>query len=361
MSLRVFLGDYSVPGVSRKFSASMSLIRFHRLRSIDSGLSHLTFLRVIEMKQMSHWFSKVSVLALSAMSASALAAPERWQLNMPKGVTSTSQTAWELHMIFFWICVVIGIMVFGAMIIAMFRFRKSKGAIPDTKFTHSTKLELIWTFVPVLILIYGGVIATKGLLAIVDSSNAEMTVKVTGYQWLWKYEIVDYKGKPTGVSFTSRLADSSNVARQLGSGIDVNTVENYLLDVDRPLVIPTKTKVRFVFTADDVIHAWWVPDLGWKQDAIPGIINDQWTRIEKPGVFRGVCAELCGKDHGFMPIVLNVVEADEFEQWLAKNGSGANAPAAVEGTTDSFEATPTSAATTPALESKDSPAVVAAG
>jgi cytochrome c oxidase subunit 2 len=174
---------------------------------------------------------------------------------------------------------------------------------------------------PILILIGSAWPATTLLLRMADTSGSEMTVKVTGYQWKWRYEYVDFFGKDPGINFVSSLEAQSNRARQLGSGIDpasiqVDGVSTYLLDVDKPLVLPTGVKIRFVFTADDVIHAWWVPSLGWKQDAIPGIINSAWTEISQPGTYRGQCAELCGRDHGFMPIVVKAVPKAEFEQWM---------------------------------------------
>ena len=262
-----------------------------------------------------------SALLGLAACGTALANPEPWQLNMARGVTHTSQQVHEVHMLILWICVVIGVLVFGAMGVAMFRFRKSKGAVPAT-WSHSTKLELIWTIIPVLILIGCAWPATRILVDMADTTESEMTVKVTGYQWKWRYEYVDYFDKNPGVSFISSLAEQSARTRQLGSGLDPHAVKDgdyssYLLDVDHPLVLPTNVKVRFVVTADDVIHSWWVPVLGWKQDAIPGIINSAWTKIERPGVYRGQCAELCGKDHGFMPIVVKAVDKAEFEQWLA--------------------------------------------
>ena len=247
-----------------------------------------------------------------AQDAANHADPHRWQLNMAPGVTPTSHAAYDAHMIVLWICVIIGIIVFGAMAYAMFKFRKSKGAVPDKDFTHSTKLEIIWTTVPVLILIGLAFPATSGLMRMYDTRDAEMTVKVTGYQWMWKYE---YLGE--GVEFTSRLDRESDRIRQAGEQPTLEANPHYLLDVDNRLVLPVDTKVRFVITADDVIHAWWVPALGWKQDAIPGLINEAWTEIKEPGVYRGQCAELCGKDHGFMPIVVKAVSKDEYASWLA--------------------------------------------
>ena len=240
------------------------------------------------------------------------AAPERWQLNMGRGVTHLSEIAYESHMIVLLICVVIGLLVFGAMAVALFKFRKSKGAVA-AQFSHNTTAEVIWTIVPIIILIGLAWPATANLIKMYDTRNAEMTVKVTGYQWMWKYE---YLGE--GVEFTSRLARDSDAMRQSGEVPDVAANPNYLLEVDNQLVLPTDTKIRFVITADDVIHAWWVPALGWKQDAIPGFVNEAWTDISVPGVYRGQCAELCGKDHGFMPIVVRAVPRAEFDAWLAE-------------------------------------------
>ena len=252
------------------------------------------------------------LVAQAQSAAAGPADPHRWQLNMGRGVTPTAHAAYDAHMITLWICVVIGVIVFGAMAIAMFKFRKSKGAVPDTGFTHSTKLEVLWTALPILILVGLAFPATSGLMRMYDTRDAAMTVKVTGYQWMWKY---DYLGE--GVEFTSRLDRKSDDIRQ--SGVDARTADHphYLLDVDNQLVLPVNTKIRFVLTADDVIHAWWVPALGWKQDAIPGIVNEAWAEIEEPGIYRGQCAELCGKDHGFMPIVVRAVSKDEYATWLA--------------------------------------------
>lgn len=263
----------------------------------------------------------IGLVALLAAGAALGADPQPWQLNMGPGVTEVSREVYWLHNLILGICVVIGVLVFGAMGYAMFAFRKSKGAVPAT-FTHNTTAEIIWTVIPILILVVMAWPATKTLFKMYDTSESELTVKVTGYQWMWKYEILNYRGESTGVSFISRLDEASNAARQLGSGINPAEVENYLLNVDKPLLLPTGIKIRFVLTADDVIHSWWVPALGWKQDAIPGIVNEAWTNIDVPGVYRGQCAELCGKDHGFMPIVVHAVSRAEFEGWLtAQPGS----------------------------------------
>ena len=293
--------------------------------------------------------SLVGFLPVAAMAQSADPVP--WQLNMGKGVTASSQNAYDAHMLALWICVAIGLIVFGAMAYAMFKFRKSKGARPDVDFTHSTKLEIIWTVVPVALLVLMAFPATSKLIKMYDTRDSAMTLKVTGYQWLWKYE---YQADKPGdvVSFTSRLDRKSDQIRQ--SGVDARTANHphYLLDVDNVLVLPTNTKIRFLITADDVIHAWWVPALGWKQDAIPGIINEAWTEIKTPGVYRGQCAELCGKDHGFMPIVVKAVPKAEFDQWLAaeraKNAPpapvAAPAQAAPAEAAPAIEALPTAAA-----------------
>lgn len=232
--------------------------------------------------------------------------------NMPRGVTEFSHTAYDLHMLILWICVVIGVLVFGAMFVSIIMHRKSKG-VEAARFTHNTKAEIAWTTIPILILVMMTVPATRGLILMETSEGAAMDIQITGYQWKWKYEYLD-----TGVSFISSLARDSDVARQLNSGIDPNTVDNYLLEVDHPLVVPTNTKIRLLMTSGDVIHSWWVPELGWKRDAIPGMINTAWTEISEPGTYRGQCAELCGKDHGFMPVVVIAKPKAEFEQWLAQ-------------------------------------------
>ncbi|HVH36942.1 MAG TPA: cytochrome c oxidase subunit II [Tahibacter sp.] len=265
------------------------------------------------------------------ISCAASTLPARWQLNMTPGVTQTARNAYTAHMIVLWVCVVIGVIVFGAMAYAMFKFRKSKGAVA-AQWSHNTKAEVVWTVIPILILIVCAWPATGMLIKQADTSNATLTIKVTGYQWKWRYDYLDYEGKPTGVGFMSKLDSESDKTRQLGSGLDPHAVKTgneatYLLNVDKPLVLPTGAKIRFVITSDDVIHSWWVPALGWKTDANPDIINDAWTLIEQPGTYRGQCAELCGQDHGFMPIVVEAKPKAEFDQWLAAQQAAA-APAA---------------------------------
>lgn len=267
------------------------------------------------------WGSGAIALLATAAAQAQSADPVRWQLNMGKGVTQTARLAWEAHMVALWVCVVIGFLVFAAMAYAIFAFRKSKGAVAAT-FSHNTTAEILWTVIPVIILVVMAIPATSKLIAMYDTRNAEMTVKVTGYQWMWEY---DYLGQD--VRFFSRLDRESDRLRQSGQRPDPATHPHYLLEVDNRLVLPVDTKVRFVITSDDVIHSWWVPALGWKQDAIPGIINEGWTLIEKPGIYRGQCAELCGKDHGFMPIVVEALPKAEFAAWLAQRKAEASPPA----------------------------------
>lgn len=244
-------------------------------------------------------------------------------LNLPVGVTETSRQIYDLHMLILWVCVAIGVVVFGAMIWSMIFHRKSQGAVA-AQFHESMTAELVWTVVPFIILIVMAIPATKVLIDMHDASEADMSIKVTGYQWKWRYE---YLGED--VDFFSSLDAASNAARQVGSDTDPSTVDNYLLNVDHPLVIPVNTKVRFLLTASDVIHSWWVPDFGWKKDAIPGYINEAWVKVDVPGVYRGQCAELCGRDHGFMPIVVEVKSEADYVAWLAAQ-KGAKAIAKLE-------------------------------
>jgi len=249
-----------------------------------------------------------------------------WALNMRQGVTTTSQSVYDLHMIIFWVCCVIGVVVFGAMIYSMLYHRKSKGAVA-AQFHESTTMEILWTVVPIVILVSMAIPATSTLLAMEDTGDADMTVKVTGIQWKWKYDYVD--GEAAGVSFISSLHPDHNEARMVGSGADVTKFgDSYLMEVDNPLVIPTGKKVRFLLTAADVIHSWWVPDLGWKKDAIPGFVNEAWTLVDEPGTYRGKCAELCGKDHGFMPIVVVAKAPEDYAKWVAEQKGAAAEEAA---------------------------------
>ena len=261
--------------------------------------------------------SMVSVAALAAFAAllvSPAHAESGWHLlNMQTGVSELSHKIYSLHMLIFYVCVAIGVVVFAVMIYSIVTFRKSKGSVPDVTMVHDTRVEVLWTIVPVLILVVMAVPAAKTLVAIEDMRNTELTIKVTGFQWGWNYDYLD-----NGVSFFSRLERQADAARQLNSGIDPNTIPNYLLNVDHPLVVPAGTKVRLLLTANDVIHSWWVPALGMKKDAIPGFVNEMWFKVDadKPGLYRGQCVELCGRDHAFMPIVVDVRSKEDFESWV---------------------------------------------
>jgi cytochrome c oxidase subunit 2 len=244
-----------------------------------------------------------------------------WQLNMDPGVTELSKQAYSLHMMILWICVAIGVAVFGAMIYSIVKFRHSKGAVPDTTLLHSTKVEIIWTAIPIIILVFMAIPAARALIKIEDTRGSELTIKVTGYQWKWQYEYLDQN-----VSFFSTLSRDSNAARQLDSGADVYAVPDYLLSVDNPLVVPVGKKVRLLLTAADVIHAWWVPALGMKKDAIPGFVNELWFNADEVGTYRGQCAELCGRDHGFMPVVVEVKSQADYDAWLKSQQPAAEAP-----------------------------------
>lgn len=229
---------------------------------------------------------------------------------MPVGVTSTSREIYDLHMLVLWVCVVIAAGVYAAMVYAIVKYRKSAGAKPAT-FTHNSTVEVVWTVIPALILVALAVPAAETLIKMEDTRDADVTIKVTGLQWRWEYDFIDEK-----VKFYSVLDRESNAARRLGSGIDPASVENYLLEVDKPLVVPVNAKVRLLVTAADVLHAWWMPAFGVKKDAVPGYVNETWFTADTEGTYRGQCAELCGMDHGFMPIVVRVVSRPEYERWL---------------------------------------------
>jgi len=260
---------------------------------------------------------KILILPLLAVPGLAFA---EYGLNMPEGVTPISRDIYGLHMTIFWVCVGIAVLVFGVMIYSMINHRKSKGAVASN-FHESTTVELIWTIVPLAILIIIAIPATKVLIDLEDTSKADMTVKITGYQWKWQYEYIDSEGE--GISFFSNLAQKSRDGIKDAALRNAN--ENYLQEVDKRLVLPVDTRVRFLMTSNDVIHSWWIRDFGVKQDANPGFINDSWAYIEKEGVYRGKCTELCGKDHGFMPIVVEVKSKADYATWVADEKAAAAA------------------------------------
>jgi cytochrome c oxidase subunit 2 len=238
-------------------------------------------------------------------------------LNLTPGVTDISNKVYDLHMMVLWICVVVCLGVFAVLIYSIFTHRKSKGAVPAT-FHESTTVEIIWTTIPFLVLVGMAVPATTTLLALEDTRDPDMSIQITGYQWKWKYDYLD-----EDISFFSVLT----TPREQIEGT-AEKGENYLLEVDNPIVVPINKKIRFLVTSNDVIHSWWVPALGWKQDAVPGFINDAWTQLSEPGVYRGKCAELCGKDHGFMPIVLVAKTEEDYQSWVEEQKGAAAAEAA---------------------------------
>lgn len=264
--------------------------------------------------------------AFTLVALPSLVGANEWQLNMTEGVTSVSKEVYDLHMLIFYICCVIGVLVFGAMFVSMYLHRKSRG-VKAANFHESVSLELVWTIIPALILVGMAVPATSTLKKIYDTSNSDVDILITGYQWKWKYE---YLGQD--VVFFSNLGTSQE--QILGTE---EKGEHYLLEVDEPVYIPVGKKVRFLVTAADVIHAWWVPDLAVKRDAIPGYVNEAWTYVEEPGTYRGQCAELCGKDHGFMPIVVEAVEQAEYDAWLAEKREAAVAIAEAAKQTLTFD------------------------
>jgi cytochrome c oxidase subunit 2 len=273
---------------------------------------------------MKRFFSALRAAVLAGAFFWAAPALSDFQLNMPEGVTTSSRDIYALHMQIMLVCAVIAAGVYAAMIVAIVKYRKSAGAKPS-KFTHNTTAEVVWTVIPAVILVAMAIPAAETLVELEDTRNSELTIKVTGSQWQWQYEYIDH-----GVSFYSRLDRDSNLARQPGSGIDPRTVENYLLEVDQRVVVPVNTKIRILVTAADVLHSWWMPDFGVKKDAIPGFVNETWFEATETGVYRGQCAELCGMDHGFMPIVVEIVSREDFDEWLVDMGATAPAFSAVE-------------------------------
>ena len=247
------------------------------------------------------------------------AAADTWQLNMYKGVTPISKDAYYLHMVCMVVCAIIGVIVFGVMIYSLIHHRKSKGYKPAS-FHDNPRLEIIWSIIPFLILVGLAVPATRVLIRMDDTRQSEVTVKIVGYQWRWQYEYLDQ-----GISYFSTL---STPYAQIQNKEKKN--EWYLLEVDKPLVLPVNKKIRFLVTSNDVVHSWWVPELGIKRDAIPGFMYEAWATIEKAGTYRGQCAELCGVNHGFMPIVVEAVSQEDFDKWVASQAQAQDKYAAVE-------------------------------
>ena len=232
------------------------------------------------------------------------------KLNMPRGVTDISNEVYGLHMLIFWVCVVIAIIVFGVMGYSIVMHRKSRGAVADN-FHESVKVELLWTILPAIVVIAIGYRAFFTLEKMYDFDDSDMTVEIVGYQWKWRYSYLGGDAAERVTYFSSLSTPRDQIDGLTTKG------ENYLLEVDEPLVLPIGMKIRFVISSADVIHSWWVPQLAVKKDAIPGIVNESWTHINEPGTYRGQCTELCGKDHGFMPIVVEAVTQAEFDTWLA--------------------------------------------
>ncbi|MFT6430945.1 MAG: cytochrome c oxidase subunit 2 [Halopseudomonas sp.] len=260
------------------------------------------------LRHASAWLGGLLLLTLSGTVSAG------WAFNMRQGVTDISRSVFDLHMLIFWICVVIGVIVFGVMFWSMFMHRKSRGAVPAT-FHENISVEVLWTVIPLLILIGMAVPATKTLIDIYDTEESDVDIMVTGYQWRWQYK---YLGED--VSFLSNL---TTPREQINN--EAEKGENYLLEVDEPMVVPIGKKIRFLITSADVIHSWWVPALAVKKDAIPGFVNEAWTRIDEPGIYRGQCTELCGRDHGFMPIVVDARTQEDYDTWLADKKAAAAA------------------------------------
>lgn len=260
---------------------------------------------------MRHTLSKKRSLYLSISSLFFWTPPSfsAWQTNMPRGVTPISQAIFDLHMFVFWICVGIAIIVFSVLIFSLIRHRKSCGVKPASFHEHPL-LEVTWAIVPLIILVVMAIPATRTLILMNNNENSELTIKVTGYQWYWRYTYLDQ-----GIDFYSKI---STPIAELENRAKKNTW--YLLQVDHPLVVPINKKIRFLFTSNDVIHSWWVPELGIKRDTIPGFINESWAKIKQVGIYRGQCAELCGVNHAFMPIVVEAVTAPQFNRWLKAQG-----------------------------------------
>lgn len=273
----------------------------------------LNFLKVFQLKKhITQVFITLSVLIMSIFSRVAFAA---YEYDFPEQKTQIGRELTDLHHFVFYVCLAIMVFVTIWMFASIFAHRKSRGVEP-AKFSHSTTLEIIWTAVPVLILIVMAVPATKMLIKMEDTTKSDITIKVTGYQWKWQYEYL-----ADNVDFYATISTPRDQIDQYNNAAPVPQGENYLQETDNHVVIPAGKKVRILLTANDVIHAWWVPKLGGKKDAIPGYVNEMWIRADEDaiGTYRGRCAELCGKDHAYMPIVVDVVSQEDYETWLAAN------------------------------------------
>lgn len=268
----------------------------------------------------------IRIIALPLLAGNISSAYADWQVNMPVGVTEVSQSVFELHMIIFWICVAIAVVVFGVMFWSIFHHRKSRGA-KAAHFHENTLVEVIWTLIPIGILVAMAVPATATLIKMYDPSDADIDIQITGYQWKWRYQYLD-----KDIDFFSNLS----TPREQINNAEAKS-EDYLLEVDNPLVIPAGKKVRFLLTSADVIHSWWVPAFAVKKDAIPGFINEAWTNVPEPGTYRGQCTELCGKDHGFMPVVVEVKSEADYNAWLAEMQAKKAAEQAVASQTMSMD------------------------
>ncbi|AFV87460.1 cytochrome c oxidase subunit II [Alteromonas mediterranea] len=253
------------------------------------------------------WCASLPFLLFSSLIFAQEASEEISSLNLRRGATDISGQVYDLHMLMFFICVGIAVVVFGVMFASMYLHRKSRGAKP-ANFHENVKVEIAWTVIPFLILVFMAVPAANTLIAMEDTTEPDMTVLVTGSQWKWHYKYMD-----SDVEFYSLLATQREQIEN-----KFQKTDNYLLEVDRPLVIPTGKKIRFLITSDDVIHSWWVPDFAVKKDANPGFINESWANVNEPGIYRGQCAELCGKDHGYMPVVVIAKEPAEFDKWMSE-------------------------------------------
>ncbi|MCH9663573.1 MAG: cytochrome c oxidase subunit II [Gammaproteobacteria bacterium] len=294
---------------------------------------------------------KLLLSSLFFFSAPALCA---WETNLPRGVTPISREVYDLHMLILYICCAIGALVYGLIFYSVFAHRKSRHARP-AGFSHSTAAEVAWTIIPFLILVAMAVPATKVLIKMENFSQSDITIKATAMQWRWQYEYED-----ENISFYSALDSDSNAASLKNPTVDLTTVDNYLLEVDKPMVVPVGKQVQMLLTSYDVIHAWWVPAFGMKRDAIPGYITRLWFLVDEPGVYRGQCAELCGRGHAYMPIVVHALPEEEYNAWLDTQRSGnsvASTGSQAPSVAPALAELPLNGAATVAIES-DQPAAI---